>query len=61
MCTTFISNNHTSILSWLNENLVKDQKIYKCYENNCLQSFVLLFKFLLTALIVKNGHIYGRI
>ena len=31
----FISNNCTSFHLWRKENLVKHQKISKCYENDC--------------------------
>ena len=39
------------------KNLVKQQKVSKYYENDCLQSFPLLVMFLLTAPSVKNSHI----
>ena len=37
------------------------QKLWKYYEHDCLQNFLLLFMFLLTALIVKNIHILAGI
>ena len=43
--TTFINNN--------GENLTKHQKVLKYYENDSLQSFILLFMFLLTAKFVE--------
>ena len=53
----FISNNRPWFHLWLKENLVKHQKISKYYENDCLQSFVLLFLSLLATPIVENSHI----
>ena len=41
-------------------NLVKHQNVSKYYENDCVIFFFFLM-FLLTALIVKNSHIHGRI
>ena len=61
VCTMFISNNCASFHFWWEENLVKHQKVSKHYENDCLQSFLLLFMSLLTAPIVKNSHIYTRV
>ena len=53
--TMFITNNHASFHLWQKENLVKYQKVSKCYVRDCLQNFILLFIFLLTALVVKNS------
>ena len=33
--TMFISNNRTSFHLWRKENLIKNQKVSKCYENDC--------------------------
>ena len=38
--------------------MVKNQKVSKYYETDCLQNFVLLFIFLLTIKFVKNSHIW---
>ena len=35
--------------------MLNHQKVSKYYEHNCLQSFFLIFEFLLTALIVKTS------
>ena len=43
------------------ENLLYPQKVSKYYERDCQQYFILLFKSLLAALIVKNGHILARV
>ena len=59
--TMFISNNRPSFQLWLNENLVKHQKVSTYYENDYLESFLLLFMCLLTAKFVKNSHIWARI
>ena len=53
----FITPNHASFHLWCIENLVKYQKISKYYATDCLQTFILLFMFLLTAPIVKNSNI----
>ena len=53
----FISNNRTSFHLWWKENLVKHPKVSKYYEADCLQNFILLFMFLLTAKLVKKSHI----
>ena len=53
----FINNNHASLHFCWKENLVKQQKKMKYYENDLLQNFPLLFTSLLTAPIVKNSHI----
>ena len=42
------------------ENLLKHQKVSKCYETDCLQSFLLLLMHLLTAPNVKNSHFLAR-
>ena len=39
----------------------KQQKVSKIYIHDCSQNFILLFMSLLTAGIVKNNHILGRI
>ena len=46
---------------WWKENLIKHLKVSKYYEKDCLQNFLLLFLLLLTAKLVKNGHIQARI
>ena len=53
----FIRNNRASFHLWERENLVKQQKVLKYYENDCPQGFRLLFMFLLAAKFVKNSHI----
>ena len=40
--------------------MVKDQKVSKYYENDCLQNILLLFISLLTALTVKS-HVQAEI
>ena len=50
----FITNNHASLHLWGMENFLNHQKVPKYYEHNCLQTFILLFMSLLTALIVKT-------
>ena len=57
----FITNNHASFHLWWNENLVKYQKVSKYYVYDCLQNFLSLFVFLLTAPIVKDSHILAGI
>ena len=57
----FITNNHTSFHLRSKKNLVKYQKVSKCYVHNCLRNFLLVFMFLLTALIVKNSLILAEI
>ena len=57
----FISNNRTSFHLWWKKNFVKHRKFSKCYETYCLEYFLLLFMFLLTAKLVKESHIYSRI
>ena len=59
--TMFISNNLTSFHLWWKENLVKYQKVSKCYENDCVQNFLLLFLSLLTAPVAKNSQILAGI
>ena len=56
----FISNNLPSFhLRW-KKNLVKYWKVSKDAETDCLQNFLFLFMFLLTAKFVKNSHIQSR-
>ena len=57
----FVSNNRALLRLWGKESLVKHQKVSKCYENDCLQNFLLLFMFLLTAKFAENSHIFARI
>ena len=52
-----ISNNRASFHLWQKENLLKHQRVSKYYESDCLQNFLLLFMFLLTAKFVKNSRI----
>ena len=56
--TMFISNNRAPFHLWWKENLVKQKKVSKYYENDCLQIFLLLFMSLLTAKFVKKARIY---
>ena len=58
--TMLISNNRTSFHLWWKENLVKHWKVSKYYETDCLQNFLSLFMFLLTAKSVKKSHILAR-
>ena len=58
--TVFISNNHASFHLCWKKNLVKHKEISKYYKTDCLQYFLLVFTFLLTAKFVKNSHIYAR-
>ena len=60
-CTMFIGNNPTWFHFWWKKNLVKHRKVSKYYETDCLQNFLFLFMFLLTAKLVENSHIYARI
>ena len=39
VCTTFITNNHTSLHLWWKENLVKYQKVLKHYVHHCNKEF----------------------
>ena len=57
----FSTNNHASIHLWSKENLVKYQKVSKYYVHDCLNYFLLLFMPLLTAPIVKSGHVLAGI
>ena len=52
--TVFLGNNRAWFHFWGKENLVKQQKVLKYYENDCLQIFFLLFMSVLTVPIVKN-------
>ena len=52
--TVFLGNNRASFHFWGKQNLVKQQKVLKYYENDCLQNFVLLFMSVLTVPIVKK-------
>ena len=51
--TIFIANNHASFQNL--ENLVKHEQVSKYYEHGCLQNFLLIFMFLLTAPIFKSS------
>ena len=53
----FVSNNRASLHLWLKENLVKQQKISKYYETDCLQIFFLHFMFLLAAALLKKSYL----
>ena len=57
----FITSNHASFNLWWKKNLLNHQKVSKYHEHDCLQNFLLLFMYLLTALIVKNSHILAGI
>ena len=46
---------------WWKENFLKHQKVWKYYEHDSLQNFVLLFMSLLTALIVEKSKILSGI
>ena len=52
----FVTNNLTSLHLWLNENLVKHQKVSKYYDYDCLQNLFFLFMSLLIVPIVKSSH-----
>ena len=39
------------------ENFLNHQNVSKYYEHNCLQDFLLIFRSLLTALIIKDNNI----
>ena len=52
--TVFLGNNRASFHFWGKENLVKQQKVLKYYENDCLRNFVLLFMSVLTVPIAKK-------
>ena len=52
--TMCISNNCPSFRLWWKENLVKQQKVWKYNENDCLQNFVLHFISLLIVKFVKT-------
>ena len=57
----FISNNPTFFHLWWIQKLVKDGKVSKYYQTDCLQNFSLLLMILLTAKLVQNNHNYARI
>ena len=57
--TMFIIDNPTSFhLRW-KEKLLIYQIIWKHYEHSCMKNFLSLFKYLLTALLVKSKSYYG--
>ena len=58
--TKFISNNRTSLHFWCKENLVKHQRVWKYYENDCLQNFLSYFTSLLRPKFPKNSRIQAR-
>ena len=58
--TMFISNNCPSLHLWWKQNLVKQQKVSKYYEPDCLQNVLFFFMILLTTDSVKNTHISAR-
>ena len=55
--TMYISNNPTLCHLLLKENLLKHRRVWKFYENDCLQSFLLLFMSSITAKLFRNSHI----
>ena len=57
--TVFLGNNRASLHFWGKENLVKQQKVLKHYENDCLQNFVLLFMSVMIVPIVKKKSYVG--
>ena len=57
----YVTNNHASLHLWFKKNLAKHQKASKYHEYHRLENFLLLFKSLLTPLIVKNNHILAGI
>ena len=52
--TMFISNNRASFHLWRKENLVKQKKVSKYYENDCVENFLLHFMLLMTAKFFKT-------
>ena len=56
--TMFITNNHASFYLWWKENFVIE---VSKYVHDCLQNFLSLSMFLLTAPVVKNSHILAGI
>ena len=52
----FVANNHALFHLWLKQNLKKCQQVSKYFFHDCLQNFLLLLMFLLTASIVQNSH-----
>ena len=50
----YITNNHASFHLWRKKSLVKYQKVLKYYVHDCLQNFLLLLMFLLTAPMLKT-------
>ena len=52
----FFNKNHSSFHFWGKKNLTKYQKVSKCYENECLKNFLLLFISLLTAPIAVFSY-----
>ena len=50
----YITNNHASFHLWWKKSLVKYQKVLKYYVHDCLQNFLLLLMFLLTAPMLKT-------
>ena len=59
--TILLSNNRLSFPLWGKENLIYDQQVWKYYENDCLQYFLLLFMSLLPTRFVKKSHIWRKI
>ena len=60
-CTYYVFiNMRASFHLWWNENLVEYWKVSTCYENDCLQNFLLLFMSLLTTPTVQNSYTYSR-
>ena len=57
----FISNNCASLNLWSKQTLVKNWKGLICYENDFLQSFLLVFMILLTTEFVIVRHILAII
>ena len=55
----YVTNNRASLHLWFKKNLAKHQKASKYHENDRLENFLLLFKSLLTSLIVKKQSYFG--
>ena len=52
----FVTNNHDFFHLWGKKNLVKHQKVSKCYDQDCLKNFLLHFMSSLRAPIFENSN-----
>ena len=59
--TMFFIDNHDLFHFSGKENLVKHQKVSKCYGQDCLKNITLFFMSLLRAAIFKTNHFFVEI